>query len=282
MKNIVKEEDLKIFKKIEARIFSKINLDIDWSELSILDDVNASKSKIQKIGAKIAVNNVEMSAAILRIAQSIYFGGGSPGRVPDFFDAVMRLGADRVKILLFALSLFALGKGPEARLRAAKSASICVLGRIIAEQMNLKDELVRKVEAGGLLSRLGKSLLLKARELGMTITDDFIEKNEVNLANIIVERLELDPFLIQAMDMSAVEFDEEALSLVGIIKLAEALTEDSFRRYGKLVLKSPMPDSSRSIVKTPGDSIRKLFEALGVEEYLEVREILMQQQKEAG
>jgi len=281
MHETIPEKDLRILKTIEEHIFSGISRGIDLSELNILDDVNAGKGKIEELGAKIAVKNPELAVTILEIARSVYFSHSTQAEVPDFFDAVMRLGADRVKLLFFSLSLFALGKGPEARLRAAKSASIGILGRTIAEQMNLKDELVRKVETGGLLSQLGKNALLKARELGMDLSDDFIEKHEKDLALIIMDRLDLDPFLKKAIGLSVIEFDEESLSLPGIIKLAEAMTEDSFRRYGKLVLKSPMPDSSDIVTRSPGDSIRKLFTALGVEEFLEVQETPTRRQLEA-
>jgi hypothetical protein len=64
-----------------------------------------------------------------------------------------------VKALIVSLSLFVLGKGTDVRRRAAKSASIGILARTIAEQMNLKDEFIRQVEIGGLLAQLGMNVL---------------------------------------------------------------------------------------------------------------------------
>lgn len=81
--------------------------------------------------------------------------------------------------------------------------------------------------------------------------------------------------------MSIVEFDEDSLSLVGIIKLAEALTEDSFKKYGKLVIQSPMPDQNEVLVRTPGNDIKNLFSILDIENFLEIREVLTERQKEA-
>jgi hypothetical protein len=234
----IPEEDEKIIQAIEDNILSGMKLGFDMSELNILDDVNASQRKIQELGVKIAVDNPELAASIMGVAHSIYFDRSPHGGVPDFFDAVMRMGADRVKVLIFSLALFSLGKGPDARLRAAKSASIGILGRIIAAQMNLNDECVRRVETGGLLSQLGKNVLSKARELGADISDEFIQKYEAYLAGRLIDRLKLDPFLKKAVDMSIVEFDEDSFSLAGVIKLAEALTEDSFKKHGKLVLRS--------------------------------------------
>jgi hypothetical protein len=282
MKDTIPDEDLKKIKIIEIKIFSSMNLGVDFAELDILDDVNASKRKLQELGTKLAVNNTELSVTILEIARSIYFGYSVQGYVPDFYDAVIRMGADRVKLLIFSLTLFSLGKSPAAKMRAAKSASIGVLGRIIAEEMNLSDEIVRKVETGGLLSQLGKNIFMKARELGMEISDELIENHATYLATRIIEKLHLDPFLKNVVDMSCLEFDEDSLSLVGIIKLAEALTEDSFRRYGKLILKSAMPDKFDIVTKTPGNDIKKLFAALGVEEYLEVHEMPTERQIEAA
>jgi len=275
-------EELVLMEKVQERIFSSINLGVDIAELNILDDVNASKRKIQELGSKIAVNNTELSVTILEIAHSIYFGHSLQGDVPDFFDAVIRMGADRVKILIFSLTLFALGKGPEAQMRAAKSASISILGRMIAEQMGLRDELVRRVETGGLLSKLGSNILLKAREMGVPISDETITRCEMPLATAILERLGLDPFLKKAIDLSSAEFDEDSFTLAGIIKLAEALTEDSFRKYGKLVMKSPLPDSNNIVIRSPGSDIKKLFIALGIENFVEIREQPTQRQLEAA
>ncbi len=272
MENNSVAEELELVKSVEEHIFTRTNIGIDWSELDVLDNIDAGRRTIEKLGSSIAANNPEMAAAILEIANSIYFGYNPLGRVPDFFDAVIRMGAVRVKTLIFALTLFSLGKGKEARVRAAKSASVSVLGKMIAEDMGLNDEAVRKVEAGGLLSRLGKSVFLKAQELGMPVSDEIVHKYETHLAKAIIDRLKLDPFLKKAVDLSVVEFDEQSFSLAGIIKLAEALTEDSFNRYGKLVLRSPMPDTFNVLAKTPGDTIEMLFTALGISEYLEVRE----------
>jgi len=147
--------------------------------------------------------------------------------------------------------------------------------------MNMKDECVRRVESGGLLSQLGKNVFKKARELGADLSDEFIKKYEVYMATVLLERLKLDPFLRKAVDMSVMEFDEDSFSLVGVIKLAEALTEDSFSKYGKLVLKSPLPDKNNVLTRTTGDDIRKLFDALGVEDFIEIHEVPTQRQEEA-
>ncbi len=282
MVNSIPHEDLKSLENIENAIFSRMNLGLDFSELNILDDVNVSKRKLQELGEKISVKNPEVAATLLKIAHSIYFNRMSHGEVPDFFSAVILMGAERVKLLIFSVSLFFLDKGPAARKRAAKSASIGILGRIIAEEMNMKDELVRKIETGGLLAQLGGNILMKAREIGMRISDDFIQQNQSHLAARIIDRLGLDPSLSQLLDMSSLEFDEYSLSVAGIIKLAEALTEESFGKYGKLVLRSPMPDNDNIVTKTPGSDIKSLFVALGVEDFLEVQEILTPRQQEAS
>jgi len=281
MNQPISEEDAKVLRAIEERIFSSIDAGVDLSELSILDDVNAGKKQIQELGVKIAVEHTEISVAILQIAHSVYFEHSPHGDVPDFFDAVMRMGGDRVKILILSLALFSLGKGPDARRRAAKSVSIGILGRMIAEQMNLKDECVRRVETGGLLSQIGRNMCMKARELGELVSDDFIEHYQSALAMNMIDRFKLDPFLKKAVDLSVVEFDEASLALVGVIKMAEALTEDSFRRYGKLVIKSPMPDKNNVLIRTPGEVIQKLFSILGVDDYLVIEEEPTQRQREA-
>jgi hypothetical protein len=198
-----------------------------------------------------------------------------------FFDAVIRLGADRVKMLVFSLSLLALDKGGDARIRAAKSASISVIGKIIAEQMNLREDLVVQIEAGGLISQLGRGMLMKARDLGMEVSDEFVDKYENHMAARIIEWLDLDPFLKNTLDLSTVEFDEDSFSPGGIIELAKSVTESSFNKYGKLIVQSPMPDKEGIVARTPGDDIKTLFTILGVEEFLEIREVPTQRQKEA-
>ncbi|MBI5575589.1 MAG: LLM class flavin-dependent oxidoreductase [Deltaproteobacteria bacterium] len=281
MKGDDPEESSRIVEEVVEKVLSGIKLGVNWSELKILEDENSSKAKIQELGAKIATKNPETSATILAIAHSIYFDHSRGGSAPDFFDAYLRLGAERIKILFFFLALSSLGKGPDGRRRAAKSAGISILGRIIAQQMGLKDELVRKVEAGGLLCQIGRNVFMKARELGMEIDDEFIDAHEVDLATRVVKKLGLDSFLLKAVDMSYVDFDEDSFSLGGIVKLAESLTENSFDRYGKLVLQSPMPDRYDVVTKSPGDVVQRHFSILGVGEYLEVREVPTPRQLEA-
>ncbi len=278
----IPDEDAKALLAIEEMILSSMKLGFDLSELDILDDVNASQRKLQELGEKIAVTNPELAATILHIAHSNYFDHSAHGDVPSFFDAVLRIGADRVKALIVSLSLFVLGKGPEVRRRAAKSASIGILARTIAEQMNLKDEFVRQVETGGLLAQLGMNVFIKARNRGVELTDEFIEKYKVHMATTLAERLKMDPFIKKAVDMSVLEFDEDSLALVGIIKLAEAVTEDSFKKYGKLVLNSPLPDKKEILVRTVGDDVRKFFSVLGLEEFIEIREVPTERQKDAA
>jgi hypothetical protein len=282
MEQALTAEELELISKVQEQVFKSINLGVNIAELNILDDVNASRRQIQELGSKIAVNNTELSVTILEIAQAVYFGHSLKGDVEDFFDAVIRMGADRIKLLIFSLTLFAMEKGPGARMRAAKSAGISVLGRMIAEQMGLRDDVVRKIEAGGLLSQLGKNMLLKAREMGLQISDETIRRCEIPLAATIHERMGLDPFLKKAIDLSVVEFDEDSFALAGIIKLAEALTEDSFAKFGKLVVRSPLPDGKVIVERTPGSDLKKVFSILGVEEYLEIQERPTQRQQEAA
>ena len=282
MEQALTAEELELISKVQEQVFKSINLGVNIAELNILDDVNASRRQIQDLGSKIAVNNTELSVTILEIAQAVYFGRSLKGDVEDFFDAVIRMGADRVKLLIFSLTLFAMEKGPGARMRAAKSAGISVLGRMIAEQMGLRDDVVRKIEAGGLLSQLGKNMLLKAREMGLQISDETIRRCEIPLAAAIHERMGLDPFLKKAIDLSVVEFDEDSFALAGIIKLAEAVIEDSFAKYEKLVVRSPLPDENGIVVRSPGSDLKKVFSILGVEEYLEIQERPTQRQQEAA
>jgi len=280
MEQKIPDNELKVLEEIEDAIFKRMRPGVDWSELWLLDNVNTQREAIEKLGARISTGAPELLATILRISHAIYFSFDDKSAAPDFFDAVIRLGGDRVKMLLFAVNLFSLGKGRDARTRAAKSASIGILGKVIAEEMNLNDDLVRKVETGGLLSQLGRSLLMKARELGMDVSDKFIDRYERSLAIRLIDRLQLDPFLKHVIELSSLEFDEESLTLAGIIKLAESITEDSFRKYGKLVVRSPMPDEKGIVSRTPGETIRQLFSVLGVEEFLEIQEVPTRRQLE--
>jgi hypothetical protein len=279
--NTQTEDDLKIVREVGEKVFTSIHLGVDFSQLSVLDDVNASRRAIQRIGEDIGAKNPEVIGRILGVADSAYFGHYRLRDEEDFFEAVMRLGADRVKVLLLCFILFSLGGSKADRMRAAKTYSVSILARILAHDMSLAEEVVRKIETGALISQLGPSLFYKARELGMEISDDFIDRYKTELSTIFVDRFELDPFYKRFTDLSIVEFDEDSLAMVGIIKLAELLIEDSFRKYGKLVVRSPMPDDQQVLSKTIGADIQNLFGVIGVEEYLEVREKMTQRQKDA-
>ncbi len=72
--DVLTREEKDLIEGVLQKVLASIDLGFDLAGLNVLDNVNASKRTIQELGTKIAVNNTELSTAILEIAHSVYFG----------------------------------------------------------------------------------------------------------------------------------------------------------------------------------------------------------------
>ncbi len=138
--------------------------------------------------------------------------------------------------------------------------------------MGVHDREIRKVESGGLFLDMGKIIMIlyKIDNAHADLDEEFILKYNPYLGLKIVERFKLPEFLKEIIFSPHFRFVEDSLHLSAIVNLAYSIVDRSFKKHGKLVLQSPMPDLEGLVPSTPGSIILDQFNAIGLGKYMEV------------
>ena len=264
---IENNEDLKILNDIEEKIIKNINLGYDPQILAVLDDERATSNQIELIKGKITK---EIVTRLFRMANAVYFGKLLGGEVSSFFEATIRIGMQPAKLYIIALSIFSLSSSKEFKMLTARSFAASVLGRMLAGEMGFHEKEIKKVELGGLFFNIGQMMILLYRTSGSNINleEEFISKYSPYLGLKIIEKFKLPGFLNEIIVSPYFRLTEDSLHLSAIVNMANSVVENSFRKYGKLVIQSPVPDEL--ISNTPGSIIENQFRAIGFSEYIEI------------
>ena len=264
---IENNEDLKILNDIEEKIIKNINLGYDPQILAVLDDERATSNQIELLKGKITK---EIVTRLFRMANAVYFGKLLGGEVSSFFEATIRIGMQPAKLYIIALSIFSLSSSKEFKMLTARSFATSVLGRMLAGEMGFHEKEIKKVELGGLFFNIGQMMILLYRTSGSNINleEEFISKYSPYLGLKIIEKFKLPGFLNEIIVSPYFRLTEDSLHLSAIVNMANSVIENSFRKYGKLVIQSPVPDEL--ISNTPGSIIENQFRAIGFSEYIEI------------
>ena len=264
-----------ILQDIEEKILNNLNLGFDPEVLAVLSEPDASESEIEMLKSKIGD---EILARLFGIANSIYFGHLRRGTVDTFYKVVSRLGMESARILIIFLAFAALSKDKEVLTACAKSSATSIVGgKILAEELGLREDDARRVEIGGLFFEIGRVIIALYRSLyrddyeQAEIGEDFINEYQSYFGLKIVERFNLPDLLKDMISTKFLTLEKELISLSGIVMIAHSMVDLSFRRFGnKLVLSSPMPDPEGKIVHTIGAVIEETFKAAGLGGYIEI------------
>ena len=264
---IENNEDLKILNDIEEKIIKNINLGYDPQILAVLDDERATSNQIELIKDKITK---EIVTRLFRMANAVYFGKLLGGEISSFFEATIRIGMQPAKLYIIALSIFSLSSSKEFKMLTVRSFATSVLGRMLADEMGFHEKEIKKVELGGLFFNIGQLMILLYRTSGSNIDleEEFISKYSPYLGLKIIEKFKLPGFLNEIIVSPYFRLTEDSLHLSAIVNMANSIVENSFRKYGKLVIQSPVPDEL--ISNTPGSIIENQFRAIGFSEYIEI------------
>jgi len=279
------ELSLKIIADIEEKIIEGLDLGFDPQILKVLDDMEADKREIEAIKEKISEATL---IRLLGIANSVYYGRLRKGNISTFGEAVLRLGMEYTKSLIISLTLFNLTRDKEVEVIAARGFATSVLGGILAKNLGFNNEDVKKIELAGLFLEIGKIIILLYQEKGQRegegkefyeLDETFLELYHSFLALKIILKFELPEFLSEMIDISFLTFKANSLSLSGIVYLAYSLVVDSFRKFNKLVMQSPMPDKYGILTWSYGAMVEEQFRAVGMGSYLEIKEVQTPHQK---
>jgi len=264
---IENNEDLKILNDIEEKIIKNINLGYDPQILAVLDDERATSNQIELIKDKITK---EIVTRLFRMANAVYFGKLLGGEVSSFFEATIRIGMQPAKLYIIALSIFSLSPSKEYKMLTARSFATSVLGRMPASEMGFREKEIKNVELGGLFFNIGQLMIWLYRTSGSNIDleEEFISKYSPYLGLKIIEKFKLPGFLNEIIVSPYFRLTEDSFHLSAIVNMANSIVENSFRKYGKLIIQSPVPDEL--ISNTTGSIIENQFRAIGFSEYIEI------------
>ncbi len=271
------QKDAEILKEIEEKIIKKADLGFDPKVLQILDQEDATRSQIGGLKESLGTGVV---TRLFSLGNSIHYGRLRAGKMTDFADVILRLGLGPSKIYILSLALFFLNSRKEFAELAARSFIISFLGKMLAAKMGLKEEEVKKVEIGGIFLKVGKVfMLLYEHQTDKRLDEDFVSRYYPYLGIRAVEIFKLPEFLNEIMSFSLLRFDESSFSVSSIVDLAHSAVDKSFKKFGKFVIQSPMPDSDGILLNTPGSILSAQLDAIGLGSFLEVISTLTPRQQ---
>ncbi len=264
-----REEDPELLRQIGEYGLKKVHVGFNSNVLTVLDDADATSSEIESLKDKLYQQVV---LRLFAVANSVRYGKLHAGTVHTFFDVVMRLGMTYTKVLLAALSIYTLShdKGYEAA--SARSFATSLLARLLAQKTGASEDDVHKAELGGLFLEVGKFVirLYRIANPNVRVTEQFISRYHPYLGIALIEQFQLPGFLTQIVSAHPLTVEEDSFSVSALVDLSHTAVYESFKKHGKLVVASPMPDPEGSLAPTIGSVLEEQFAALGLEAYMEI------------
>ena len=262
------EKDLQILTEIEEKVMDNINLGFDVQVLETLDREDVTRKEIEALKEVISK---EIVIRLFGVGNSIYYGRLRAGKFSSFSEIILRLGMQPAKIYILSLSLFFMKHDEEFTSLAARSFMISMLGKIMAKQIGMKEQDVKRVELGGMFLKVGKVfMLLYERQTGEALEQEFISKYYRYLGSKMVERFKLPEFLLEVLGSPVCNFAENSFNVRGVVQLAHAIVDKNFKNYGKFVIQSPMPDPEGLVTSTLGSIMANQLDAIGLGSFLEI------------
>jgi len=262
------EKDLEVLTEIEEKVMNNINLGFDVQVLETLDREDVSRKEIEALKEVISKDIV---IRLFGVGNSIYYGRLRAGKFSNFSEIILRLGTEPAKVYILSLSLFFMKHDDEFISLAARSFIISMLGKMLAKQMGMKEEEVKRVELGGLFLKVGKVfMLLYERQKGEPLERAFVSKYYRYLGAKMVERFKLPEFLLEILSSPVCNFTENNLNIRGVVQLAHAIVDKNFYSYGKFVIQSPMPDKEGLVTSSLGSIMENQLDAIGLGSFLQI------------
>ncbi len=276
--NLIQDKkELALLQEIEETVVKRVDLGFSFEALEILDREDASRSEIEELRGTLGPGIV---TRLLGLGNSYYYGRLRAGKFTSFSEVLLRLGTEPSKVYILALSLFFQNPHPDFRVLAARSFLISFIGKMLAAQMRLNGEEIKKVELGGLFLKMGKFfMLLYAHQQKIKLEESFVSRCYPYLTERVVDHFKLPEFLKELLSFTLFRMEESSFSLSSLIDLAHSTVDKSFKRYGKFVIQSPMPDNDGIVIASLASILTDQMDALGLGSYVEVLPFLSQSQQ---
>lgn len=258
---------------VEEKMMNADTLGFSPDVLAVLGNVEAGNEEIEMLKFRI---DQEILIKIFNIANSAYYGTLNKGAVHTFYEVVTRLGMSHTKALIILLALQLLARGDEeVEAVFACSFASSVLGKLLAQQMGLREDAAKRVELGGLFSEIGKMIMIIYKKLHAadddSIDDVFIEKYSPYLAERIIDVFSLPDYLKTMVFQKGLGVEAGHITLPGIVRLAISFIRESFKKHRNRLLVEPLAvpigfDRRMSLEYI----IQEQFNAVGLGRYLTI------------
>jgi len=277
MESIESPEDQKTLKEIEEKTIKGFDLGFNPEILEVLDRSDVRRDEIEALRDMLGKGVV---TRLYGLGNSIHYGRLRAGKFSNFSEIIFRLGFGPAKIYILSLALFFVKPGKEFAELAARSFLISFLGKMIAQKMGFDEEEIKKVEMGGLFLKVGKVFMLLYETCEKKkLDEEFISLYYPYLGLKVVDFFKLPEFLKEVISFSSLQLGENSFSISSIIELAHSAVDKSFKKFGKFVIQSPLPDEEGVVLATLGSDLASQLEAVGLGAYIEILPTLSPRQK---
>lgn len=238
---------------------------------SVLDDVNIGRQELNQVQKKM---NEIVWIRLQNIASAAYSGNLRHGEVLSFYDVVSRLGIQNTKVLIMMIGMQQSSPADrDVENVFARNFSTSVMASILAKQCGFRDRSIQRAELGGLFLGIGRLAMTLYRKTmtneSKEINDAFIDTYHRFLAVKIIKRFALPDFLMPIILTKTVLFEENVISLPGVVYLARDMVRSSFQKYGnRLIIRCTIPRPETDVSRTIEAIIRDKFRTAGLEKYL--------------
>lgn len=267
------EEILSLLDVIEEKMLDADTLGFSPDVLAILDNVEASNNEIEMLKFRIGQ---EILMKIFNVANSAYYGSLKKGTIHTFYEVVTRLGMSHTKALIIILAQQYLARDDEkVEVIFARSFAASIIGKILAQQMGLREDLAKKVELGGLFSEIGSMILHVYKKLHAPdddrIDETFIEKYAPYLTERIIDVFALPDYLKAMIFQEGLVVEANYITLSGIRSLAVQFVHANFSKHNNHLVLEPLalPPGQDQIVSLD-HIIQDQFNAVGLGKYLRI------------
>lgn len=267
------DEILSILDAVETKMLDEETLGFSPEVLAILDNVEASNAEIEMLKFRISQ---EILMRIFNIANSVYYGSLKKGSIHTFYEVVTRLGMSHTKALIIILALRLLARDDEeVETIFARSFASSVIGKILAQQVGLRENTAKKIELGGLFSEIGRMILHVYRKMyapdDERIDEPFIEKYHPYLTERIIHVFSLPDYLKAMVFREGIVIEGDSITPSGIMQLAVQLVYASFDKFDNHLVIEPLALSSGCDQTLSLDQIiQDQFNAVGLGKFLRI------------
>ena len=271
------EQALALIEKIDRTMaghFFGANIPADVFQS--LDDPNLGRQDLELIGFKLGD---DLCLKLTAIANSVYLGTLRRGSVDSFYDVVNCLGMEKAKALIIMLTRHIHGQtDPDMEVIFARSYATSILAMLLAGQMGLREDVIKKAELCGLYLEIGRKMMILYRkdfpEDAAILSNGFIDSYHPYLGEKIVKRYGLPDYVRQVILARNLILEENHLSPAGIVYMAYDTVHNSFQKFqNRLVLKCQIPRPATDVTRTLEAIITEKFRAVGLEKYLHIIKI---------